>query len=101
MLKAQQSLSLHTILNLQFSKSKFTCLFQNEPIRLGKEEFACPFCHHLEKSAWHCRRHVTIHHTTERPFACSYCPYTSKQKCDLKKHEKNCFRKLHQQQQNY
>ena len=65
---------------------------QNQPTKIGREQFACPFCSKIEKSAWKCRRHISIHHTFEKPFTCSYCPHSCLQRSDMIRHERNHFK---------
>ena len=65
-------------------------LVENEPIKIGRGEFACPFCSRVMKSTSHMRVHIRAH-TGEKPFACELCQFASAQKSDLKKH----MRKMH------
>ena len=73
--------------NYSFWKYIVLIILQNDPIRLGKGQFGCPFCNrtmiHLESM----KRHIMIH-TGEKPFSCEfeYCAYASNQKSHLKKH---------------
>ena len=58
---------------------------QNEPIRIGPEQYACPYCGKLLKSRAEVVRHIRIH-TGETPFSCNYCNYRTKWKSSLKLH---------------
>ena len=45
---------------------------QNDLIRLGPNEFACPFCSKIMKVKRYLTRHICTH-TGEKPFPCNYC----------------------------
>jgi KRAB domain-containing zinc finger protein len=88
-------------------------LLQNEPIRLGPTEFACPFCGKVMKSKRDTQRHIRTHtgfkpyvckicncafndgsnlnrhitmHTGETPFTCNFCDYSANRKDKLSRH---------------
>ena len=46
---------------------------QNVPIKLGHQEFGCPFCPKTTLRKDHMQNHI-VTHTGERAYKCSYCP---------------------------
>ena len=76
-------------MNLHF-ECRFLYLFQiekflGEPVRLGPNQYACPYCSKIMKKSHKVRRHIKIH-TGEKPFQCPYCVYRCIQKNNLKIH---------------
>ena len=66
--------------------ANFPLLFlQNDPIKLSFQEYACPICQKIAKTAGDCRKHI-LTHTGEKPFACTKCNYACKQNSNLHKH---------------
>ena len=63
----------------------FSILFQNDPIKIGANQFACPYCTKLMKHRATMERHILIH-TGHKPFSCPYCPKGFSQKSDLERH---------------
>ena len=61
---------------------------QNEPIKIGPGQYACPFCNRVSAHSGSIKRHILIH-TGEKPFKCKYCPMSCRQKSDLKNHIQN------------
>ena len=58
---------------------------QNEPVRLGPCEFACPYCSKIMKVKRDMQRHIRTH-TGEKPFHCIYCNNDFSRKCSLDAH---------------
>ena len=65
-------------------------MLQNEPIKLGPNEYACPYCSAVRRDPGIIKRHIRVH-TGERPFSCPHCPATFNQKVHCKTH----LRKIH------
>ena len=63
-------------------------MFQIEPIKIGPNQFECPFCLKIMKDGFKMRRHIMVH-TGEKPISCPYCDYRCIQTSDLKKHCRN------------
>ena len=65
-------------------------ILQNDPIRLGRAQFGCPFCSKTMIHLVSMKRHIMIH-TGEKPFSCQfeYCAYATNQKGHLQKHYMN------------
>ena len=61
------------------------------PIRIGRREYACPFCPKKTIMNSHMEEHIRTH-TGEKPFPCpnEYCSYAAAQKSSLKKHIEIC-----------
>ena len=66
-------------------------MFQNEPIKIGANQYACPFCNKTMRMKFHMEAHICVH-TGEKPFTCHICDYASPQKSNLKRH----IMKMHQ-----
>jgi hypothetical protein len=71
---------------------KFYFLFQVlplrlQPIKIGKGNWACPYCGRIMNQGWLMRRHIKSH-TGDKPFSCKFCPYSTIQKSNLKNHVK-------------
>jgi len=66
-----------------FAPSASTIAGSKKPLRTKK--FICPYCAQGCFDRSHLRRHVMIH-TGERPLACNYCNYRTRQTSDLKQH---------------
>ena len=64
------------------------CPFQNTPIKLGQDSYACPYCSTIMKSWKNVEIHIRIH-TGEKPFSCAYCDYAANHKSNLDRHIKN------------
>ena len=62
---------------------------QNQPIKLGRFEFACPFCNKIMKTNADMLRHIRTH-TGEKPFACNYCNQSFTRKFTLDMHNMKC-----------
>ena len=61
-------------------------ILQNDPIKLGKGQFGCPFCNReAMKKQRDMKRHIMIH-TGEKPFSCDYCSYAAAEMSNLKRH---------------
>ena len=60
-------------------------ILQNLPIKLGYQEFGCPFCTQISKRRDVMRKHI-LTHTGEKPFSCSMCQYACSQQANLRKH---------------
>ena len=60
-------------------------ILQNLPIKLGYQEFGCPFCTQISKRRDVMRKHI-LTHTGEKPYACNLCSYRSSQKSNLNGH---------------
>ena len=58
---------------------------QGEPIALGGDVFACPYCNKTMKDKSNMKRHVKIH-TGEKPFKCPFCPFAAVQKKSIVSH---------------
>merc|ERR1712165_666163 len=63
---------------------------KNDPIRLGYQEFACPFpmCTKTTKAAADCRKHI-LTHSGEKPFNCPKCSFACNQNSNLYRHMRN------------
>ena len=70
---------------LKFPFSSF-CL-QDEPIKLGPDQYGCPFCQFTTKRKDVMEKHICTH-TGKKPFKCSFCSYSAVQNSDLKNHFK-------------
>ena len=62
-------------------------IMQNLPIKLGYQEYGCPFCQKITKRKDYMQTHI-LNHTGEMPYSCEYCQYRCKQKCLLNYHMK-------------
>ncbi|KAG8259370.1 hypothetical protein J6590_014838 [Homalodisca vitripennis] len=51
-----------------------------------KEKHVCPSCGKIYKHKFILNRHQRYECGDRRPFSCSFCPFTCKQKCNLKIH---------------
>ena len=85
----------------------------HEPIKLGAQNYGCPFCPKILKNSCNMKRHILTHtgekpfvcdtcgvafndkgnlsrhnmiHTGERPFSCKFCDYSCNQKFNLQRH---------------
>ena len=58
-----------------------------EPIRLGPDQFACPFCSKVSKYSGNIKRHILMH-TGSKPYTCPHCPYSSFTKDNMTRHVK-------------
>ena len=63
----------------------FIHLLQNGPIKLGANEYACPYCSKIMRQRTIMERHILVH-TGHKPFSCPYCPKRSSQKSDMERH---------------
>ena len=59
---------------------------QIEPIKIGKGEWACPFCPRIMRDSYDIKKHIRIH-TGEKPFQCSICGQKFNRKEILKTHQ--------------
>ena len=77
------------LLNYFILQIKCFCLpsLQNDPIKLGKDEYMCPFCNKIMKKHRDMKRHILIH-TGEKPFKCELCNFACNQKANLTTHLK-------------
>ena len=81
----------------------FSCYLQNvhpitsghlvEPIRLGPENFACPYCTKTMRGRKDMQEHIFTH-TGERPYSCFKCKATFRQKKACKTHIKLCCKQF-------
>ena len=79
-----------SILHYNFLKKVWEIIFfiiilQNDPIKLGKGLFACPFCNQTMPHLASMKRHIMTH-TGEKPFSCEFCDYSCIQKTALNSH---------------
>ena len=65
-------------------------LLQIGPIKLGTNEFQCPYCLKIMERRTDVIKHIRIH-TGEKPFVCPFCPHECTQKSNLNTH----IRKYH------
>ena len=70
---------------LQNNNVALSFILQNLPIKLGYQEFGCPFCTQISKRRDVMRKHI-LTHTGEKPYACNLCSYRSSQKSNLNGH---------------
>ena len=68
----------------------FSILFQIDPIKIGANQFGCPYCPKIMNSSSKINRHIVVH-TGIKPFSCPYCPRGFTQKNDVDRH----IRRLH------
>ena len=81
-------------LTCKFAIDRSNISFQNSPIRLGKNQFACPCCSKIMGSAGDVRRHI-LTHTGEKPFSCTLCHISFTANGSLKRHMNTVHRYLH------
>ena len=62
-------------------------MFQIGPIKIGRNQFECPFCQKIMRTGDKMRRHIRIH-TGERPYTCQICGQTFNQNSALQTHIK-------------
>ena len=55
-------------------------------IKLGPEEWACPFCDKTMRKKYHMDEHIRTH--TGESFGCPDCPYSTAKKSNLNRHMK-------------
>ena len=60
---------------------------QIEPIKIGKGEWACPFCPRIARDSYDIKKHIRIH-TGEKPFQCMFCGHKFNQKSALNTHKR-------------
>ena len=63
-------------------------ILQTLPIKLGDQEYGCPFCQKIAKRIDYMQKHIRTH-TGEKPFACTRCSYACTQKSNLNRHMRN------------
>ena len=78
--------------------STFFILLQNQPIRIGPDHLACPYCQKTFLKKWHAdaKKHIRSH-TGEKPFECPLCGQTFSQKSNCNTH----IRKFHPETYQY
>ena len=72
---------------MEHSSNLPTFFFQNVPIRLGPEEFACPICNKTMRQKVSIQRHI-LTHTGDKPFSCPHCSRSFSLICNMKTHIK-------------
>ena len=68
----------------------FFIILQNVPIKLGYEEYGCPFCQKITKRKDYMQKHILIH-TGEKPFNCQHCGKRFNRKDNCIAHMKKCI----------
>ena len=77
---------MHRIFLYIIQKNKRFVFLQNPaPIRLGPEQYVCPYCGKAMKSRAEMVRHIRIH-TGEKPYICNMCNYKTNRKSSLDSH---------------
>ena len=51
-----------------------------EPIQVGPNQYACPYCNKISKTSWHVKRHALVHQGEDKPYSCLYCNYKTNRK---------------------
>ena len=69
------------------SQDDFVFLLQEgpNPIKLGANEYACPFCTSTMKKRDHMEQHI-LTHTGVKPFSCKLCTSNFTRKSSLQRH---------------
>ena len=62
---------------------------QNEPIKLGPSDYACPLCTKRSERIPDMKKHIRTH-TGEKPFGCEYCPKRFSDSSNCRKHIRQC-----------
>ena len=66
-------------------KFLFLHLFQNYPVKIGANQYPCPYCPKGFTRKANLERHISLH-TGDKPFACTLCDYSVSRKDQLNIH---------------
>ena len=58
-----------------------------EPVKLGPQQYSCPFCSKIMNTPSKIKRHILVH-TGEKPYQCHICNYKATQEAHIKTHMK-------------
>ena len=81
-------------INFNSKQASFLLFFlQNDPIRIGYQEYACPICPKISKRKDYMQKHI-LTHTGEKPYACPKCNYACTSSNNLHRHIRNIHKIL-------